>query len=455
MNNKNIVRVGVIFFVIFMLFAGNVLAQDKDIEWVTPSRIGNPEAKTTITFWIERNTGMQAQVEEVREKVIDRMESWARKNPDVKIIIEASIPILQVNEYMVKLYEAAKAGNAPDMACVDSFWLPMFIKKDSQLKQVPQALDQFLTEKELNNYFDAYREFCTDDKGRLRAHPYYTDLRPLWYRKDLVDTPPETWDELIEISKKVMKEHPEVKAGFLITAGRYENTSFNFWGPYWSLGGKLVDEEGKPVFNEGENREKMLTIFRLLKRLVDEGVMPTQVVTLASTVDLNAAIVSSNAIFALCGSWHHASLGQLMGKEEFSKKWAMSNPPVFKKGDPIKNGAGGWTIDIFTDDPIKKQLAFSFLWYVYGDFKGMADINTMSLPTVKDISSDYLPFQRNEYLSAAAQQLKYAMLRPGVEIYPNISQAIQIAFSEVISGSKTPEKALDGAWSTVMGEYNK
>ena len=45
--------------------------------------------------------------------------------------------------------------------------------------------------------------------------------------------------------------------------------------------------------------------------------------------------------------------------------------------------------------------------------------------------------------------------RPGVPIYPEISNQIQIMMGEVLSGSKSPEEALDGAWQRTMEAYNK
>ena len=40
-------------------------------------------------------------------------------------------------------------------------------------------------------------------------------------------------------------------------------------------------------------------------------------------------------------------------------------------------------------------------------------------------------------------------------IYPEISNQIQIMMGEVLSGSKAPEEALDGAWQRMMDAYNK
>ena len=40
-------------------------------------------------------------------------------------------------------------------------------------------------------------------------------------------------------------------------------------------------------------------------------------------------------------------------------------------------------------------------------------------------------------------------------IYPEISNQIQIMMGEVLSGTKEPDDALDGAWQRVMAAYNK
>jgi len=51
--------------------------------------------------------------------------------------------------------------------------------------------------------------------------------------------------------------------------------------------------------------------------------------------------------------------------------------------------------------------------------------------------------------------LKYGRARPGFPIYPTISEQLQIAIGEVLTGMKSPEKALDDAWKNVLREYEK
>ena len=54
-------------------------------------------------------------------------------------------------------------------------------------------------------------------ENELYAAPFNTNTQVLWYRKDLVTKPPETWDEMIEVAEEL----PE--AGQIqVQAERYE-----------------------------------------------------------------------------------------------------------------------------------------------------------------------------------------------------------------------------------------
>ena len=47
------------------------------------------------------------------------------------------------------------------------------------------------------------------------------------------------------------------------------------------------------------------------------------------------------------------------------------------------------------------------------------------------------------------------MARPGVTIYPEISNQIQIAIGDVLSGAKEPEQAMDDAYAAVMSVFEQ
>jgi multiple sugar transport system substrate-binding protein len=217
---------------------------------------------------------------------------------------------------------------------------------------------------------------------------------------------------------------------------------------FWAAGGELVDAAGKPVFNEGKNRQAMLDCLRLYKRMVDQGVMPSKVASIAGTGDLNAGVKMTMPPFILTGHWIHGTLPQVIGEENF-KKYAMAPIPTLAKGQSPVSGAGGWTTVIFEKNPKLRAKAFDFMWEVYGDVKGMAAVAVDALPTFKDVSEDWRPTEANPYLYQATKMLGIARLRPAAAIYSDISLAMQVAIGEVILGKKTPEQALDDAWKEV------
>ena len=53
------------------------------------------------------------------------------------------------------------------------------------------------------------------------------------------------------------------------------------------------------------------------------------------------------------------------------------------------------------------------------------------------------------------EYLVHGKARPGVAVYPEISNQIQIMMGEVLSGTKEPEAALDDAWARAMDAYAK
>jgi multiple sugar transport system substrate-binding protein len=85
---------------------------------------------------------------------------------------------------------------------------------------------------------------------------------------------------------------------------------------------------------------------------------------------------------------------------------------------------------------------------------GPANDVTGDLPT-RQALFDTLPKFKTPYYGQLRDYLVHGQARPGVPIYPEISNQIQIMMGEVLSGSKSPEDALDGTWNRVMDAYKK
>ncbi|MFF8032249.1 MULTISPECIES: ABC transporter substrate-binding protein [unclassified Streptomyces] len=76
-------------------------------------------------------------------------------------------------------------------------------------------------------------------KGRLYAVPYNTNTQLLWYREDLVPTPPKTWSEMIGMSRALARQG---KPHYVeIQGAQYEGLTVWFNTLVNSAGGSILD----------------------------------------------------------------------------------------------------------------------------------------------------------------------------------------------------------------------
>jgi multiple sugar transport system substrate-binding protein len=132
-----------------------------------------------------------------------------------------------------------------------------------------------------------------------------------------------------------------------------------------------------------------------------------------------------------------------MGDKEFSDTWGLAQIPMPPEGKRVST-AGGWTVAVFTKDDQKRKLAADFAISLFIDDEAMDEYSAVSgnLPCRSTIYEKSEYFKNDPVLVAYANELEYARVRPGVEIYPAISQEFQVAISDVITGAASPEVAL-------------
>jgi multiple sugar transport system substrate-binding protein len=150
----------------------------------------------------------------------------------------------------------------------------------------------------------------------------------------------------------------------------------------------------------------------------------------------------------LGGHWQRFQLQGAMEPDAFAK-WAVAELPG-PTPDARSTGTGGWTVAAFSKDPAKIEACASLMREVY---MGPANEAGGDLPTRESLFAS-LPRFQDPYYGQLKDYLVHGHARPGVPIYPEISNQIQIMMGEVLSGSKAPEEALDGAWQRTMEAFN-
>ena len=392
---------------------------------------GSDSAPIHISWQMQPTQSPKSSVPTVKDYYQSHIEAWVKAHPDV--MLDVTFNSTDINASMTRMQEQAATGRAPDVAMLDSFFLSRFY-------QFVQPLDRFYGPDQVDDFVSFARNGMRGPDGKLKALWVNTDVRVLYYRKDLVANPPKTLDELIaqaaELSKRGL-------TGYLYPGGRGEGAVMEHLPMFWAQGGELVDAAGKPVFGEGRNRAAMLNLLGFLKRTIDTGASPNRVVNYRFEADLYPEILQGKVAMFLGGNWMAKQLRELGDKSD----WGVAPIPLMTQGDPV-TAAGGWTYAVFTPDAKKQAIIVDLINSLVADPAAMAASTAAlsNLPTRMSVAQGDSAYVKDPTVHGFLTLLRYARARPGAAIYPSISTELQVAMSEVITGQQSPEAALDQAW---------
>jgi multiple sugar transport system substrate-binding protein len=365
--------------------------------------------------------------------------AYQKKN---KLNISLAVQSADNGAAMSKILQQVTQNRAADITEIDSYVFPLFAK---HAKSVSSYLPAAGVKKE--DFFPFFQPIMTGGGSGVLGLPIQTDVRMLYYRKDLIATPPSSWAEVMKIGKSLAAKGKY----FEFPAGRGEDCLLcSVWPWYWSLGGQIVDPSGtKPGFASGAGYTAMLDTLGFIHQCVSSGITPKRVSTALVSDDMLPDIIGDRVGMFVGGSWVATQMQQQMGSA-VSEKWAVTTIPT-RSGSGFKTGSGGWMWSFFAHDTDSLKHGAQFILDTYISDEGMGRFCTAAgyLPTRSSVY-DSPSFKGGLFTSDFKDSLsKYAMSRPGVAVYQKISAAMQVAMSAVASGSQSPKQALDQALSTI------
>ena len=368
------------------------------------------------------------------------------RHPDFNI--QLNYTTYPYNEMREKLLSAAENQTKIDLIILDQIWLGEFAEKG------------FLTN--LTNYSkswerqnDWYEESWDGGfyKDTMYAIWAWTDIRGLWYWKDMLDragvdpNSMKTWNGYIEGAKKLNAVlRPEGIEGVHLTGASH---SPDLWYPYlWMLGGDIIGQKsGHPTkdaywFPE-YNSSAGVKAMEFIKSQIDAGVKPQKNHFWGNEfLDRKFAVM-------LEALQHHVKLNTTEQKREFEEKIGFL--PMFPVPDLSNNSSslmGGWELSI-PETSNHKDLAWELITIILDpDILAPYIVSHSNLPTQVSIGESSYVLEANmtiPYYKQLIDMIHIGHGRPNIPEYPQIADHIRQALDEVYSGLKEPKQALDDA----------
>jgi multiple sugar transport system substrate-binding protein len=257
-------------------------------------------------------------------------------------------------------------------------------------------------------------------KGQLVAAPYNTNTQLLWYRSDLVPTPPTTWSQMIDMANQLAKEG---KPHYIeIQGAQYEGATVWFNTMLASAGGSVLNADAtEPVLGA-----PAVTALQTMSDLAHSaGADPSLGVQMED--DNRLAMESGTAAFELNYPFVYPSMKK--NEPQLFKNFKWAPYPRIDASTPSRVTIGGIDLAVSSYSRHKDDAASAILCLRNRDNQLLASAVNGEPPTITDLYTDPA-FIKNYPMAAAIQaSLLTASVRPKTPAYQNVSIDISHAVS--------------------------
>jgi multiple sugar transport system substrate-binding protein len=256
-------------------------------------------------------------------------------------------------------------------------------------------------------------------KNKTYAVPLNTNVQLLWYRKDLVPNPPETWDEMIAMAKKL----PAGEGNILEQGQKYEGYVVWFNNLVSSAGGTIVNAEGRPTLNDAAVKAA-----QIIRDVATSGRSDPSLST-AQEDPSRLAFEAGKGAFLLNWPYVYAAARTDAETSPVTKKvfenMGYARWPGVNKGEPSKVSIGGANLGIPKTGKNPALSTAAALCMTTAKWQAQEAINE-GLPPVTNSTYDD-PAVRKVYPFAdlLREQLKDSVVRPPTPSYSDVTLAIQ------------------------------
>jgi multiple sugar transport system substrate-binding protein len=385
---------------------------------------------------------------------------WLHRRPDQpevrivvpegpwELLIRNGVPDdIQVNVVTVPrpdlhqtLTHAVGEGQAPDLAVLDSVWVPEF------------AAAGFLCALEDLDPDWLRDEHETDFLGPLVAADRYdgqtyvvaavADVAGLWYRRREIESvgagPPRTWAELRTVARALAANgtrHPVVLPG----GSKGGETTAYCLVAFLASNGAFVLRADAVALDSRATAQAL----RFLRRLVEEGVMPPEVVAYEWNRPIRL-LAQGQAAMCFGGSYEATTLAEALDVPlaELWDHFGFVPVPAGPRG-AAASATGGLVLGIFRQ-AAQPKLAMRVLESVVAP-EALARFARATGRVPPRRSAIELAHGDSSFGSLVVEMLGEAVTRPATPAYPRVSAQLQSMLEAVLTGRLSPAAAAQRA----------
>ena len=374
--------------------------------------------KKTVTIWNYWENAIQ-------QKTLARVCSDFNESQSNIQVVTKYIPFA---DFKKQLSIGAAAAELPDIVIIDNPDHASY----SAMGIFADITDKLANWPDLKQYFEGPLNSCRLN-GRLYGIPFGSNTLALYYNVDMLKAagvkPPRNWNELKSVSLKLTKGTVH---GFAISSLQNEEGTFGFLCFLWGSGNTSFQI----------NNANGIRALTLMHDLVASGAMPKEALNWTQG-DVMNQFISGNLAMMVNGPWQIPTMRQ----QAPNLNWNVALLPV---GNKPASDLGGENFAVVKGNNVDE--AVTFLKFVASPAEMKTYINAFGyIASRKDVAAtQFTSDPLNDPINKVfVQQMAVAQPRGPHPRWPEISDAISLAFNEVMTGVATPAEAAAKAQKTI------
>lgn len=382
-----------------------------------------PEHGTVITF---PSSTVGAEAEVLRRQ----LKRFMQEHAEIRVI-QRQTPDAADQRHQLYVQWLNAGASDPDILQLDVIWTPEFAAAGWIL-----PLDSFAPA--IESFFPA-TVTANQWQGQLYALPWFVDVGMLYWRTDLLDHPPASFQELSRQAAEV-RDRAGLPFGFIWQGARYEGLVTVFLEHLGGFGGRILDQEGRVVVNS-QAAIRALTYMR--DAIHQSGIVPESVLTWQEE-QTRFAFQNGQAVFMR--NWPYAfALLQNRGESQVADKFAVALMPTSPVGSPTAAlGGSQLAINANSDHP---QAAYAVIEYLTRPEQMRERAQFVGQYPTR--SALYEDGTLAEALAIPPEQardiIERAVPRPVTPVYTELSEILQIRLHRALTQQQEPAEALADA----------
>lgn len=358
------------------------------------------------------------------------VEAFEKKNPNIKVKIE-NLPSTSTEQHNVYTTALSTGDDSIDVVTMDVVWASEFSSAGWLL-----SLNKYFTEDQQKQFFPG-NIASVKYKGSIYGVPFSTDAGVLFYRKDLVPTPPKTWNQLIKISKDNIGKNG-ITQGILFQAFQNEALVCNASEFILGNGGSVIDSKGKVAIDSKES----VNGIKIMKSLIDNNIAPKGVVTYKPQ-DCTDQFVQGKTLFMRNWPLNYTSVNA--DGSAVKGKVGIAPMPVGPDGTEPGATLGGWNLGINKNSKHPEE-AWKFIQFATSaEGQKINAVEGSYMSTRNSIYSDKDVLAKFPQYRDLLPILKLAKPRPVSPYYAKISDALQVDLHKAVTGEVSVDSAAKNA----------